>query len=75
MISLGSSSSAAAVVSDFEGDLHPLPVALVEVVELVEVPEEPVLEGEAGVVRFAGDVGVGDGRRLAFLDQLLEALA
>jgi hypothetical protein len=56
----------------FEGQLHPLPVALVEVVELVEVPEEPVLQGEAVVVRFAGDMGVGDRRCLFFQQQLLE---
>ena len=72
MISLGSSSSASGGVFGFEGELHPLPVALVQVVELVEVPEEPVLQDEPGVVRFAGDVGVGDRRRLAFLQQLLE---
>ena len=51
----------------FEADLHPLPVALVEVVELVEVPEEPVLQDEAGVARFAGDVGVGGDRRPVFV--------
>ena len=72
MISLGSSRSAARRRFRFEAELHPLPVALVEVVELVEVPEEPVLQDEPGVVRFAGDVGVDDRRRLAFLDQLLE---
>ena len=69
MISLGSSCSAAAGAFGFEGDLHPLPVTLVEVVELVEVPEEPVLQGEPGVTFFAGDVGVGDGGRLAFFDR------
>jgi|GEM_PF-3823112 len=31
-----------------EDDLHPLPIALVQVVELIEVPEEPVLDGESG---------------------------
>ena len=55
-----------------EAELHPLPVALVEVVELVEVPVEPELEGKTVVVRFAGDVGIGDRRRLAFLQQLPE---
>jgi hypothetical protein len=43
-----------------ESELHPLPVALVEVVELVEVPEEPVLQSETEVAGFAGDVGIGD---------------
>lgn len=59
-------------IGGFEDDLHPLPVALVQVVELVEVPEEPVLDGESGAAGLAGDVGVGDRRRLAFALQLGE---
>ena len=43
-----------------------------QVVELVEVPEEPVLDDEARVSDLAGDVGVGDRRRLAFRYQLGE---
>ena len=40
-------SSACARGVGVEGDLHALPVALVDVVELVEVVEEPVLDDEA----------------------------
>ncbi len=53
-------------VRRFEGDLHPLPVALVHVVELVEVPEEPVLDRQAGMADLMGDVRVGDRGSLAF---------
>ena len=42
-----------------EGDLHPLPVALVHVVELVEVPVEPVLDDEPGLALLASDVRIG----------------
>ena len=45
-----------------EDELDHLPVALVQVVELVEVVEEPVLEGELSRrVRLGHDVRVGDG--------------
>ena len=54
------------------GDLDHLPVALVHVVELVEVPEEPVLQCDALHARLAQDVGV-DGRALA-LHQLTRGL-
>ena len=48
-----------------EDQLDRLPVALVQVVEVVEDVEEPVLEGELPrPVGLAGDVGV-DGRRAA----------
>ena len=57
-----------------EGDLHPLPVALMDVVELVEVVEEPVLHDQARVARLGGDVGVGDRGRLAVVPQRLEVL-
>ena len=43
-----------------EGDLHPLPVALMDIVELVEVVEEEVLDDQARVARLGGDVGIGD---------------
>ena len=55
-----------------ERDLHPLPVALVDVVELVEVVEEPVLDDQARVARLGGDVRVGDRGRLALSPQCLE---
>src|SRR6185503_11222410 len=50
-----------------EGDLHALPVALVQVVELVEVPEEPVLDDQAVGARLAGQPRVRDRRGLARL--------
>ena len=45
-----------------EDQLHPLPVGLVQVVELVEVVEEPVLDHEPPGRRPATDVGVGERR-------------
>jgi len=57
-----------------EGDLHSLPVALVHVVELVEVVEEEVLHDEPGVARLRGDVGVGEGGRLAVSPEPREVL-
>jgi hypothetical protein len=44
----------------------------VQVVELVEVPEEPVLDGEPGGSLLSRDVGVGDRGRLAFPFELGE---
>ncbi len=52
-----------------EDDLHPLPVGLVHVVELVEVVVEPVLDDELLLAWHAADVGVGDRRRVAVGDQ------
>ena len=49
--------------SRVERDLHALPVALVQVVELVEVVVEPVLHGQLEDVRLARDVGTGHRRR------------
>ena len=40
-------------VGGFKGDQHALPVALVDVVELVEVPKEPVLHDQAWVAGLA----------------------
>ncbi len=57
-----------------EDDLHPLPVRLVDVVELVEVVVEPVLDGELLGARLAANVGVDDRRRLAGGDQVGEVL-
>ena len=52
-------------VGPLKGDLHSLPITLVNVVELVEVPKKPVLHDKSRMADLAGDVGVGDGRRLA----------
>jgi hypothetical protein len=46
-----------------EHDLHSLPVRLVQVVELVEPVEEPVLEHEACPAWLAHDARIGDRRR------------
>jgi hypothetical protein len=55
-----------------EDDLHALPVALVQIVELVEVVVEPVLDDDRGLAGLAADVGVGDRGRLACLVKVRE---
>ncbi len=57
-----------------ESDLHAFPVAFVQIVELVEVPEEPVLEGDSPLARFPRDVGVDANRDLAGTLQRIEIL-
>src|ERR1700730_16726036 len=55
-----------------KGELHPLPVAFMQIVEVVEVVEEPILQRESSTPWFARDVGICHRRRAAGTSQRSE---